>query len=573
MFLYLFCDKIYLMKKKNIFNNFSQKNRKFVLGGHTLTFLGVLFLLVLPQITQLFIDSVYSSSGTKEANFGVLWGLLTNGQVLDLGQIVLWLSISFVLVAILKNVCTFFASQCYFLGASRSRSALRRACFKKLSFLDNSVSIKQTFFNFTSDVTDFADIFYRHRPKMFDAGAKIVVASLLCFLIDKQIALGFLILVPVMFLVGFALERKLVEKYSEARNRKSIMFGSSEDLIENIKEIKTFGAEDWAIEKYNAFNKAHTTTITDAGSLVQKHKFWLGVIRGLGIFMAAALSAFACFKGLISVGYFVLFITYAVIIFDACSAFMTSFYDCKVASISAKRLGKFLDTPTKIQDNLAPLPPKFDIELKNVGLVSSGQEVFKNLNLNIKFGTHIALLMGDNQGKTSLARMLLKFLPNTSGEILFAGNPQDIYSISSLRKGFSYVPQEPAIFEGTIADNITMFAKIDDKKLAKVIKVCGLEELVNSYKHKENHFLVESGKNLPSQIRQKIMFARALYRDAPVLLIDSAFNKFDITEAEELLEIILKAYKGKTVIYLSEEPLLAQKLKKVVRIENGSEKE
>ena len=572
MFLYLFCDKIYLMKKKNIFNNFSQKHRKFILGGHTLTLFAVLFLLILPQITQLFIDSVYSSSGTKEANFGVLWGLLTNGQVLDLGQIVLWLSISFVLVAILKNVCTFFASQCYFLGASRSRSALRRACFKKLSFMDNSANIKQTFFNFTSDVTDFADIFYRHRPKMFDTLSKIVVASLLCFLIDTQIALGFLILVPVMFLVGFALERKLVEKHSEARNRKSAMFGSSEDLIENIKEIKTFGAEDWAIEKYNTFNKSHTKTIMGAVSLVQKHKFWLGVIRGLGIFMGASLSAFACFKGLISVGYFVLFITYAVIIFDACSGFMTSFYDCKVSSISAKRLGKFLDTPTKIQDNLAPLPPKFDIDLKNIGLLSSGHEVFKNLNLNIKYGTHIALLMGDNQGKTSLARMLLKFLPNTSGEILFAGNPQEIYSISSLRKGFSYVPQEPAIFEGTITDNITMFEKIDDKKLKKVIKISGLENIINTFKHKENHFLVESGKNLPSQIRQKIAIARALYRGAPVLLIDSAFNKFDIEEANELLEAILKEYKGKTVIYLTEEPLLAQKLKKVVHIENGSEK-
>ncbi|MBR5012630.1 MAG: ABC transporter ATP-binding protein, partial [Clostridia bacterium] len=239
------------MKKKNIFNNFSQKHRKFILGGHTLTLFAVLFLLILPQITQLFIDSVYSSSGTKEANFGVLWGLLTNGQVLDLGQIVLWLSISFVLVAILKNVCTFFASQCYFLGASRSRSALRRACFKKLSFLDNSISVKQTFFNFTSDVTDFSDIFYRHRPKMFDSLTKIVIAGLLCILIDKQIALGFLILVPIVFLVGVTLEKKLVEKHSEARNRKSIMFGASEDLIENIKEIKTFGAEDWAIEKYS----------------------------------------------------------------------------------------------------------------------------------------------------------------------------------------------------------------------------------------------------------------------------------------------------------------------------------
>lgn len=557
------------MKKKNIFNNFASKNRKFIWGGYILTALAVLLLLVLPQITQLFIDSVYTSSGTNEANFGVLWGLLTDGKILNLGQIVLWLSITFILVAILKNVCSFCANQCYFIGASRSRSALRRACFKKLSFMDNSVSIKQTFFNFTSDVTDFADIFYRHKPKMFDAGAKIALASLLCFLIDKQIAFGFLIFVPIIFIVGLMLEKTLVKKYSEARNRKSLMFGASEDLIENIKEIKVFGGENWAIEKYNDFNQAHTTSIMDAGNLVQKHKFWLNLLRGIGIFMAASLSAFACFRGLISVGYFVLFVTYGVIIFDACTLFMTSLYDCKVSSISAKRLGKFLDTPTKSAENLAPLPPKFDIEFQNVCFGASGQEVFKNLSFNVKYGTHLALLMGDNQGKTSLARLMLRFLHPSSGNILFAGNAQDIYSISSLRKGFSYIPQEPAIFEGTIMDNITMFEKPDQKKFEKAIKVCGLENTINSFKNKQHHFLVESGKNLPSQLRQKIAIARAVYRDAPVLLIDSAFNKFDIQEAETILLALLKHYKGRTVIYLTEEPQLAEKLKKIIHIENG----
>lgn len=572
MFLYLFCGKITLMKKKNIFNTFSEKNKKYIWGGHTLTLLAVVLLLILPQITQLFIDSVYSSSGTKEANFGVLWGLLTNGQVLDLGRIVLWLSIIFILVAILKNVCSFSANQCYFAGASKSRSKLRRACFKKLSFLDNSVSIKETFFNLTSDVTDFADIFYRHQPKMFEGMAKIVVAGLLCFLIDPQIAFGFLIFVPIIFLIGFALEKKLVAKYSEARNRKRTMFASSEDLIENIKEIKTFGAEDWAIEKYNSFNKSHTTTIVDAGNLVQKHKLWLGLFRGLGIFMAASLSAFACFMGLISVGYFVLFITYGIIIFDASITFMTSFYDCKVCAISARRLGKFLDKPTDTSDNLSLLAPKFDIEFKNVAFGASGQEVFKDLSFKIKFGSHISFLMGDNQGKTSIARLLLRFVNNTKGEILLGGNPQNVYSISSLRKGFSYIPQEPAIFEGTILDNITMFAKADDKKFQKAIKVCGLEEIINSFQNKQHHFLVESGKNLPSQVRQKIAMARAVYRDAPVLLIDSAFNKFDLQEAETLLEALKKHYKGRTIIYLTEEPLLAEKLQKVITIEKGSVK-
>ena len=545
------------MKQNKIFKTFTAPHKKFKIWGVVFVVLSVVMMLLLAQITQLFIDTVYSSSGTTNANFGIIWSyFISHFGAPEIGTLVLILSIAFVLVAMLKSACTFGANQCFFTHASRARSALRKSCFKKLSFTDFAPAPQKTFFNLTSDITDFAEAIYSHKPKMIENAARVILAMILCFFIQPQIALAMFVFLPAILIVGFALKKKLVSLFSEARSRKSDMFGKSEEMIKNIREIKIFGSENWATKKYGALNQSHTNAVIKSQGTINRHKIWLNLLRVGGIATAVGLSAFACFNGLITVGYFVLIMAYAIIIFDAAVNFMYSLYDHRAASVSARRLAQFLDAPSSIKNKTSALAPKFDIEFQNVELVHNGQTILDNLNFTIPYGTHTMILIENDQAKLALAKMFLRLVPNTSGTILYHQNPAQIYDISSLRKGFSYVAQEPAIFEGTILDNITMFEKPNKKKFAKAIELCGLVELVESFGDKENHFLAESGKNLPAQTRQKIALARAVYRGAPVLLLDNAFNKFSAREGKALLEKLKDFYAKKTIIFLAEDDAL-----------------
>lgn len=555
------------MKQNKIFKTFTAPHKKFKIWGVVFVVLSVVMMLLLAQITQLFIDTVYSSSGTTNANFGIIWSyFIAHFGAPEIGTLVLILSIAFVLVAMLKSACTFGANQCFFTHASRARSALRKSCFKKLSFTDFAPAPQKTFFNLTSDITDFAEAIYSHKPKMIENAARVILAMILCFFIQPQIALAMFVFLPAILIVGFALKKKLVSLFSEARSRKSDMFGKSEEMIKNIREIKIFGSENWATKKYGALNQSHTNAVIKSQSAINHRKIWLNLLRVGGIATAVGLGAYACFNGLITVGYFVLIMAYAIIIFDAAVNFMYALYDHRAASVSARRLGQFLDAPSSIKINAATLAPKFDIEFQNVGLNMGKQRVFGGLNFTIPYGTHTMILIENDQAKQALAKMFLRLVPNTSGTILYHQNPCQIYDISSLRKGFSYVAQEPAIFEGTILDNITMFEKPNMKKFAHAIELCDLQNLVESFGDKENHFLAESGKNLPAQTRQKIALARAVYRGAPVLLLDNAFNKFSAREGKALLKKLKEIYAHKTIIFLAEDDSLKAMFEHIVEI-------
>ena len=188
------------------------------------------------------------------------------------------------------------------------------------------------------------------------------------------------------------------------------------------------------------------------------------------------------------------------------------------------------------------------------------------------YGKHYALYLKNGKGKTAIARMLLGFIEHNSGKILLSGVEYQNYNTKSIRKQFSYVAQEPAMLEGSIAENITMFEKKDMQKLQNAIKVCGLEDVLKRFKGGYNQNTHEKGIYLLNQERQKICLARAVYRNAPVLLLDCPFNKFTQQETTQLLQNLLQEYKGKTVIFLTDNKKLLPLFDEVVNLGKGGGK-
>lgn len=541
------------MKSVEFFWKYTKAYKKNIFLGSLFSFLSVIFVLILPQISQLFIDSVYTSSSTDSGNLGAIWNsfiaIFNSATTTD---IVLFLIISFIIVAILQNVFKFLSTQQFFKLSSESCGDIRKDGFKKLAFADKTISRNQTFFNFTTDIDDFYDIMYSHYPKMLENGIKIFIASILALIINWKIAIAFIIFVPIILRVSTIINLKILRGFSEARNRKSDMITESEDLIDNIREIKTFGNEEWAKKEYEKFNNEHNTSIVNSTYTLQKFNIWMNILRAVGLCVALTLSVIATINGTISIGYFVLIMSYAFIIFDSTINLINSNHDAKIALVGVARLQKFLQTKFNIKENKKLKITNPEIRFLNVNLDLNGKEIFKNLSFRLPYGKSYAIHTSQGQGKTALARLLLRFVSHNSGKIYFNNKQYENYNIQSLRKCFGYVPQEPVIFEGTIDENIAMFSEIEKEKINKIIKFCELDKLINSLPQKEKTILYANGSNLTTQYCQRIAIARALYRDAPILLLDSSFNKFPEEETEKLIKKILKMYKDKTVIFLTD---------------------
>ncbi|MDD4816333.1 MAG: ABC transporter transmembrane domain-containing protein, partial [Clostridia bacterium] len=212
------------MKNFKFVWHYSKEYKKNVVWGVILSCISVFFVLILPQITQLFIDSVYSVASTDTSSLSVFWywliGFFANITTL---QIVIILCISFLVFAILKNLTEYYSTKNFFTVSSEACGDLRADCFKKLAFIDRNFKPNQVFFSLTSDIADLYNVIYDIFPRMIKVILTVFLSVLFSFLIDWKIATSFAIFIPILLIVGYFTNIKLVGIFNESRNRKSKM--------------------------------------------------------------------------------------------------------------------------------------------------------------------------------------------------------------------------------------------------------------------------------------------------------------------------------------------------------------
>lgn len=561
------------MKPRKFMLHYQKPYNKNVVFGTICASISVIFIILLPQITQLFIDSVYGLSNTETPALGALW-LWFVGKIdtISTSQVVLSLSVSFVVCLFLKNLFSLLLAQNFYRYASDACGDIRKDCFKKMAFADKNISTNELFFTCTNDINDYYDLVCTYIPKFITNLASILLVCIVSAFIHWAVLIGFVGFVSIILIVGFFSGKKINRYFHEVRGRKSNMLQTSEELVYQIREVKSFGNEDWAVEKYDRYNQSYSDVGKTSKDYIYKTTLFINLLKVLGIVSAVAFAGISAFRGHISIGYFVLIVAYAFTLFTSASALITNHYNAKVAFIGVSWLANFLSTKTSIKENKKLTLENPEIRFHNVKISLNGKDIFKNLNFRLPYGKHYMLQLSKGQGKTALSRILLRFLTHSEGKIYFNNIEYQNYNISSLRQQFSYVSQEPIIFEGTIAENISMFEKIDKTRLKKVIKICELSTVLKKLKNGVNQNIQEKGINLLTQDKQKICFARALYRNAPILLLDCPFNKFTGDVTEKLLKNLLKEYKNKSVILLTNTAKFASLFDEVIKLNKEGKK-
>lgn len=564
------------VKDANLLKIYTKGFSKNVFWGLFCACFYVIFILLLPQVTQLFIDSLYSFSGTETKSTSILWLSLSNFLALfDPEHIVILLCVVFLILAILKNLASFFLTRNFFKIASVSAGNLRKDGFKKIAFLDKNISLNEVYFSFTSDIDDFYRCINSLLPKIFISILTICLAIISTAFISLSATVIIIVFIPLIILIGFIYYKKqnVQTLFEESREKRRQMFLTSEDMLENIKEIKNYGTQENAIEKYNKLIENHKNSKTKSNKFTYRIELYMNIVKAICIGLVVSLAGYACFKGKLSVGYFVLLISYMLYILNSTTTFMSNIFDYKFARVGIKNLTNFLEQETLIKNQSLKAEKFENLEVKNITLNLNGNTVFKNLNLLIENGKHYNIILNQGQGKSALCKTFLRFLNVANGQILINGTDYQNIEISSLRQLFSYVTQTSYIFKDSIKNNILMFEDENSEKLKETIKLCGLETLVSKFSNGLEHNLTEKSKEITNQEKQKINLARAIYKDAPVLLIDSAFNVFNDSAKEKLLQNILKKYENRTIIYLSAESINNKNFNKIVIKKKGDTNE
>ena len=238
---------------------------------------------------------------------------------------------------------------------------------------------------------------------------------------------------------------------------------------------------------------------------------------------------------------------------------------------------KILGIEPEVKDPLKPEPShikKGAIDFNNVEFRHDGADtedtLFRNLDLHIRAGEKVGLVGHSGSGKTTLTRLLLRFSDIDGGEIVIDG--QNIASITQddLRRSISYVPQEPLLFHRTIRENIA-YGKPDatDAEITEAARKAHAEEFIEKLPHKYGTLVGERGVKLSGGQRQRIAIARAILKDAPILVLDEATSALD-SESERLIQQALtELMKNRTAIVIAHRLSTVQKMNRIVVLDNG----
>lgn len=234
-----------------------------------------------------------------------------------------------------------------------------------------------------------------------------------------------------------------------------------------------------------------------------------------------------------------------------------------------------LDEP-EVTDPITPKPFKItegEIEMRQVNFryeEDGDSQLFNNFNLKIKPGEKVALVGHSGGGKSTVTRLLMRFMDIDGGEILIDGQNIAEVKQNDLRSKIAYVPQEPAMFHRSLADNIR-YGRLNasDAQVRKAAREAHAEEFINQLPKGYTTLVGERGVKLSGGQRQRIAIARAMIKNAPILILDEATSALD-SESEVLIQDALwKLMEGRTVIVIAHRLSTIAKMDRIIVLEDG----
>ncbi|GBU08712.1 hemolysin B [Bacteroidales bacterium] len=220
------------------------------------------------------------------------------------------------------------------------------------------------------------------------------------------------------------------------------------------------------------------------------------------------------------------------------------------------------------------IPTEKGLEIENLFFSYDGtsiaKPVLKNINLTIPSGQQTAIVGMSGCGKTTLIKMILGFYPPQEGRILLGGNPLANYSCRSWRKSCGVVMQDGFIFSDTIAKNIALGVdEVDKERLLKAVIVANISNFVESLPLTYNTKIGSEGHGLSQGQRQRILIARAVYKDPEFVFFDEATNALDATNEHEIMDNLQSFLEGKTSIVIAHRLSTVRHAAQIVVMEEG----
>jgi ATP-binding cassette subfamily B protein len=420
------------------------------------------------------------------------------------------------------------------------------------------------------DATQIELLFSHSVPQIYAAFVTLLIMGVLMFFYNWQLSIAVFWVVPVASLV-FYLSRKFQSNtHQEIYNTKREISDKIQEGIDSIHEIKSYNREEEFSNQLNSKLDNYEKHLIKSELLLGSFINLSYVFLKLGLPSVILYGAYLLSMGSINIFTYLVFLVITARIYNPMMEAMDNFALLIFLKVRINRL-KEMDKMPRQNGKLDFYPQNYDITFKNVDFsYQSGVQTLKNINFTAKQGEVTALVGPSGGGKSTVAKLSARFWDINKGIITLGGEDISKVDPEILLNNFSIVFQDVTLFNASVMENIRLGKRgASDEEVIESMKLAQCDEFVKKLPQGYDTRIGENGEKLSGGERQRISIARAILKDAPIILLDEATASLDAENESKIQNALSELIKNKTVLIIAHRMRTVSGADKIVVIKEG----
>ncbi|WP_211881527.1 ABC transporter ATP-binding protein [Pseudarthrobacter albicanus] len=530
----------------------------------------VLFRLLEPWPVKIVIDAVSRSLGATMKRPGPSMDASLETLLLCGGAIVA--------LSILRAIANYWSAISFALVGSRVAADLRARTFRHVQSLSmrhhTRASSGDTVQRLVSDVSRLQDVAVTAGLPMLGNAVTLLAMTVIMLWLDPMLALVVFLAAGVFAVLSRRSSGSITTAAGKSRKGESALATTASQTLSAMREVQAYGLEETISSNFRKSNTATLGTGVVALRLAASLERRTDVLIGVATAVVLAGGGWRVLDHSITPGDLIVFLTYLKTGMKPLKDLAKQTSRIAQATASGERVADLLEAQTDLPEapNARALESRNpDIAFENVFAGhGEGTTVLHGINLRIPAGEHLAILGPSGAGKSTLASLVLRMIDPTSGTVRVGGEDLKELRIASVRSHVSILLQDSVLFGNTVRENIR-FGRLDasDQDIEHAGALAQADDFIRALPSGYDTVLGEAAKDLSGGQRQRIAIARAVLRQAPIVILDEATAGLDPASRESILDALEVLTRGKTSITITHDAFAARLCDRVIWLEDG----
>ncbi|MFM2079731.1 MAG: hypothetical protein RLZZ219_413 [Cyanobacteriota bacterium] len=454
---------------------------------------------------------------------------------------------------------------------------LRRRLFARLQRLDFGVLEKLSAGDLTYRLTEDADrvgeVIYKTIQDTTPSLLQLVVVFGYMIWLDWKLSLGTLLLAPLVAVLVSLFGARVMGAAERSQKQVSELAALLGEAIAGLPLVRAFAAEPWLQQRFETEIDLHRRARYRTQRLLALQYPVVGFLEAAGILAVLLMGAARIQSGDLDAQGFSSYVAALLMLIDPISHLTTNFNEFQQGQASLRRLREIEHQPVEPADR-PDAPPlgavRGELVLEDVCFgYEADQPVLRQIGLQVSPGQVVALVGPSGAGKSTLFSLLLRFNTAQQGRVLLDGRDLADLRAAELRRAVALVPQQSAVFSGTVAETIAFGRPASREQIRNAARLANADGFIEALADGYDARVEERGSNFSGGQLQRLAIARAVLGDPAVLLLDEATSALDAEAEEAVQQGLQQAMAGRTVLVIAHRLATVQEADRIVVLENG----